>query len=73
MMLDDPRRFKVKLVDAEGRTNPVEPEIVVNVTRNRPPTVMITQPSHDVRGLAARGAEAQGQDGRRLRRWSAMA
>ena len=48
MTLDDPRRFKVKLVDAEGRTNPVEPEIVVNVTRNRPPTVTITQPSHDV-------------------------
>ncbi len=48
MTLDDPRRFKVKLVNAEGRSNPVEPEIVVNVTRNRPPTVMITQPSHDI-------------------------
>ena len=44
----DPRRFTVKLVDAEGRSNPIEPEIVVNVTRNRPPTVTITQPSRNV-------------------------
>ena len=48
MTLADPKRYTVKLVDAEGRSNPIEPEIVVNVTRNRPPTVAITQPSHDV-------------------------
>ncbi len=48
MVLTDPRRFKVKLVDAEGRTSPIEPEIVVNVTRNKPPTIAITQPGRDV-------------------------
>ncbi len=48
MTLTDPKRYTVKLVDAEGRSNPIEPEIVVNVTRNRPPTVTITQPSRDV-------------------------
>ena len=46
--LADPGRYHLKLVDADGRTNPMEPEIVVNVTRNRPATVKLTQPSHDV-------------------------
>ncbi len=46
--LAEPGRYHLKLVDAEGRTNPVEPEIVVNVTRNRPPTVKMSQPAHDV-------------------------
>jgi hypothetical protein len=46
--LADPGRYHLKLVDADGRTNPMEPEIVVNVTRNRSATVKMTQPSHDV-------------------------
>jgi hypothetical protein len=49
MTLSEPRRFKVQLVDAEGRTNKLTSEIVVNVTRNHPPTVKNTQPAHDVR------------------------
>ena len=49
MTLADPRRFKVQLVDAEGRTNKLASEIVVNVTRNHPPVVKMTQPAHDVR------------------------
>ncbi|MHB1560732.1 MAG: hypothetical protein ACYC61_25035, partial [Isosphaeraceae bacterium] len=48
LVLADPRRFKVRLLDAEGRTSPVEPEITINVTRNRPPTIAITRPGHDV-------------------------
>src|SRR5262249_20150801 len=48
MTLADPTKITVKLVDAQGRSNPVEPEIVVNVTRNRPPNVTLTQPSPDV-------------------------
>ena len=48
MTLADPQRYTVKLVDPEGRANQLEPEIVVNVTRNRPPTVTLTQPAHDV-------------------------
>jgi hypothetical protein len=45
----DPRRFHVQLVDREGRSNKLPTEIVVNVTRNRPPVIKITQPAHDVR------------------------
>jgi hypothetical protein len=48
MTLTDPKRYTVKLVDAQGRSNPNEAEIAVNVTRNQPPTVTVTQPSHDV-------------------------
>ena len=47
--LTDPRRFKVKLVDREGRPNKLAAEIVVNVTRNRPAVVKMTQPARDVR------------------------
>ena len=49
MTLADPRRFKVELVDKDGRTNKLASEIVVNVTRNHPPVVKMTQPAHDVR------------------------
>jgi hypothetical protein len=49
MTLADPRRFKVALVDKDGRTNKLTSEIVVNVTRNHPPVVKTTQPAHDVR------------------------
>jgi hypothetical protein len=45
----EPKRFKVQLVDTEGRTNKITSEIVINVTRNHPPVVKITQPAHDVR------------------------
>jgi hypothetical protein len=49
MTLSVSRRFKVQLVDAEGRTNKLTSEIVVNVTLNHPPVVKNTQPAHDVR------------------------
>jgi len=49
MTLTDPRRFKVQLVDAEGRSNKLTAEIVANVTRNRLPVVTMSQPAHDVR------------------------
>ena len=49
MTISDPRRFKVQLVDLEGRTNKLTSEIVVNVTRNHPASVKVTQPAHDVR------------------------
>ena len=44
----EPGRYKLKLQDADGRLNPIDYEIVINVTRNHPPTVTTTQPSHDV-------------------------
>lgn len=47
--LTDPKRFKVQLIDRDGRTNKLTSEIVINVTRNRPPSVAMTQPSRDVR------------------------
>jgi hypothetical protein len=49
MTLADPRRFRVALVDREGRSNKLATEIVANVTRNRPPVVKLSQPAHDVR------------------------
>ncbi len=47
--LTDPRRYKVQLVDNEGRSNKLTAEIVANVTRNRLPVVTISQPARDVR------------------------
>ncbi len=49
MTLSESLRFRVRLVDKEGRTNKLTSEIVVNVTRNQPPVVKVTQPAHDVR------------------------
>ncbi len=48
LTLADPRRFRIQLVDHEGRTNKLATEIFANVTRNRPPVVKMTQPAHDV-------------------------
>lgn len=49
LTLSTPRRFRVQLVDAEARTNKLPSEIVINVTRNQPPTVTIAQPGRDAR------------------------
>jgi hypothetical protein len=48
MTLAESKRYKVQLVDREGRTNQADAEIVINVTRNRPPLITMTQPAHDV-------------------------
>jgi hypothetical protein len=47
--LTDTHRYRVQLVDHEGRTNKLTAEIVVNVTRNRPPVITMAQPTRDVR------------------------
>jgi hypothetical protein len=47
--LTDPRRFRIQLVDKDGRSNKLTPEIVANVTKNQPAVVKMSQPSHDVR------------------------
>jgi hypothetical protein len=47
--LTDSKRFKVQLADREGRSSKLTAEIVVNVTRNRPPTITMSQPARDVR------------------------
>jgi len=47
--LEDSHRYKVRLVDREGRTNKLAADLGVNVTRNRPPTIAMSQPGHDVR------------------------
>jgi hypothetical protein len=49
MTLSESMRLKLRLVDTDRRTNKLASEIVVNVTRNHPPVVKITQPGHDVR------------------------
>ena len=47
--LTDSHRYKVQLVDREGRKNKLSADLGVNVTRNRPPTIAMSQPGHDVR------------------------
>jgi hypothetical protein len=42
-------RYRVKLVDDQGRSSKLAAEIVVNVTHNRQPVLRITQPGNDVR------------------------
>jgi hypothetical protein len=46
--LADSRRFKLRLVDREGRGNRLPAEMVVNVTPNRPPTIKFERPARDV-------------------------
>ncbi|MEA2630003.1 MAG: hypothetical protein QOE66_222, partial [Chloroflexota bacterium] len=48
-VLADSHRYRVQLVDRDKRPNKLPAEIVVNVTRNHPPVVKMTQPAHDVR------------------------
>ncbi len=47
IVLQDSRRYKLHLRDAENRANKEPPEIVVNVTRNQPPEVKIAWPGRD--------------------------
>ena len=47
--LADSHRYKVQLVDREGRKNKLSADFGVNVTRNHPPTIAMSQPGHDVR------------------------
>ena len=47
--LADSHRYRVELIDADGRRNKQKTEIMVNVTRNKPAVVTMTQPAHDVR------------------------
>ncbi|HJS08035.1 MAG TPA: hypothetical protein VJ809_10265, partial [Pirellulales bacterium] len=46
--LTQSRRYRLQLVDAEGRKNKLPPEIVINVTPNRPPDVKLEAPARDV-------------------------
>jgi hypothetical protein len=46
--LGQSRRFKLQLVDRDGRGNRLPAEIVVNVTPNRPPTIKFERPARDV-------------------------
>jgi hypothetical protein len=47
--LSNSRRFKLHLKDADDRENELPAEFVVNVKQNRPPTLKIAKPGHDVR------------------------
>ena len=47
--LADSHRYKLQLVDREGRKNKLSADLGVNVTRNRPPAIAMSQPGHDVR------------------------
>ncbi len=47
--LADSHRYKLQLVDREGRKNKLSADLGVNVTRNRPPAIALSQPGHDVR------------------------
>ena len=47
--LAESHRYKVRLVDRDGRKNKSTAEIAVNVTKNRPPVIAMESPGHDVR------------------------
>ena len=46
----DSHRYKVQLVDREGRQNKLSADFGVNVTRNRPPTIAMSQPGRTTCG-----------------------
>lgn len=46
--LANSQRFKLQLVDRDGRTSRLPAEIVVNVTPNRPPKIVFGRPARDV-------------------------
>ena len=48
MTLTESRRFKLRLVDEEARTNKHPPKFVINVTPNRRPDLKLARPSRDV-------------------------
>ncbi len=52
LTLADSHRYKIQLVDREGRKNKLAADLNVNVTRNGPPTITMSQPGHDVPRLA---------------------
>lgn len=47
--LVESRRYKLQLIDNEGRQSKPGAEISVNVTRNNPPTIAMARPGRDVR------------------------
>ncbi len=47
--LEKSGRYRLHLVDADGRTNKQPPEFVFNVTPNRPPDIKIAIPARDTR------------------------
>ncbi len=48
-VLQRSQRFKLHLIDQQQRQNKLPPEIAVNVTPNKPPTIKFTKPGRDVR------------------------
>lgn len=58
--LERSQRFKLHLVDREGRKNKLPPEFVVNVTANHPPEIKIERPGHDVRVSPVEELEVKG-------------
>ncbi|MDR3635671.1 MAG: hypothetical protein P4L84_17850 [Isosphaeraceae bacterium] len=49
LTLADSQRYKLQLLDREGRRNKLPAELAVNVTRNRVPVITMTQPGRDMR------------------------
>jgi hypothetical protein len=43
------QRYKLKLTDADGRTNKLPADVSVLVTKNQPPTVAVPRPGRDMR------------------------
>jgi hypothetical protein len=57
------QRFKLHLVDGEGRKNKLPPEIVVNVTTNDAPVIKIERPGRDVRVSPVEELDVKGEIG----------
>ncbi len=48
-VLDESHKYKIELVDKDGRKNKTPTSLAVNVTRNRPASVVMTRPGKDTR------------------------
>lgn len=61
LTLEVSRRFRLQLIDHEGRENKLPPEFVVHVTANRPPKIKLARPGRDVRVSPIEELEVAGE------------
>lgn len=59
--LDQSQRYELQLVDAAGRTNKVPADLVLEVTRNRPPQLKLASPRGDSRFSPIQEVSFQGE------------
>ncbi len=48
LTIEESRKFRLNLVDQQGRTNKVPPKFAINALLNQPPTIKLVEPTRDV-------------------------